>query len=1325
MPKARLSWPADLDLEGEKAYLLKGGFLTRIDEFDAPFFRVSPKEAELMDPQQRMLLELSWEVMEDAGYKPTDLEGSETGVYIGACHFEYRKLLEEQSITRDAYFSTGTSGSILANRLSYFYDFRGPSLMLDTACSSSLVAVHEAVRGIRQGVCDQALVGGVNLISSSVNVLSYDEAGLLSKDGVCYTFDERANGYVRGEGAGMLFLKRAKAAIRDKDSIHAIIKGSAVNHGGQASSLTAPNPQLQAQLISKALQDSGIPGDTIGYVEAHGTGTALGDPIEAEGLSQAFGRDGDKASEKRHIALGSVKSNLGHLEGAAGMAGLIKVVLSLRQKVIPQTINYRRLNPEIDLAPIFSISDQPRPWACFKDEQGSNIPRRAGVSAFGFGGANAHIILEEFPDVTAVKCLQEKNLFVLSAKNKQQLREYTKRFSIYISQVAEKKSFSVANMCYTLQVAREGMKERLAVVFSDLKNLQDALDQVSAGHDSVPGVLRTTSFSPAQVENMEHHYATTKQRMEVMLQNRELVKLAELWVNGHEVSWRRLYDEGVTMRINLPVYPFAKERYWIPKTDTAVTLNDSQDLVPVIHPLVQRVRSDFSEKRFYSTFTGDEFFLKDHIINGRRLLPGVAYLEMAREAVNNIMDIPNGDGKNVCLKDIVWSRPIVVDKQPVCVRIDLSPGNHGDILYEIHSESADKVRGAAMHGQGRAVFRPVSDSPTLNLSMLKSQCKALRFDAEEYYQAFKVMGIDYGPGHKGVEVVYVGDGLALAKLSLPASVREGASQFEMHPSILDSALQTTFAFAIGSGDFTPLLPFALDEVEIHDSCKLDMWAVVTRVDSGTVTNRIQKFDIDLCDESGNVSIRLKGYAPRHSDESAHLTGERNRIAPNKIESGRGEMLMLAPVWDDVEVQQGEVFPGAGDRVWIVGGKPADWEPILAQYPHARLLDVGPEDTIDIITKKIEALEVVEHIIWIAPDDDLIRLDEEILIEDQRRGVILGFRLVKALLGLEYDARELGWSIITVQTQPIHQHENVNPTHVSIHGFVGSMAKEYLNWNIRLVDVEKGHTWPIDEIFRIPPDSEGQAWVYRHKQWHRQQLIPMQIPQVSGDWYRTGGVYVVIGGAGGIGEAWSESMIRSHQAQIVWIGRRVEDDTIREKLNALGKLGPRPLYLSADATNLPALKEAYKTIKRHHTHINGVIHSALVLLDQSLMNMDEERFQKGLASKVDISVRLVQVFGKEALDFVMFFSSITAFTKVVGQSNYASGCVFKDTFGHQLGREWPCSVKVINWGYWGSVGIVATPGYRERMANSGIGSIEPDEAMQGLDTFLSGGINQVA
>lgn len=306
-----------------KEYLQEGGYLSGIDAFDAPLFRMSRREVELMDPQQRILLELCWELAENSGYKPSALSGSDTGVYIGACHFDYTNLLVQNNLSSNAHYSSGTSGSILPNRLSYFYNLQGPSMLLDTACSSSLVAVHEAVRAIRDGTCSKAIVGGVNLICSAENTLSYDDAGMLSKDAQCYTFDARANGYVRGEGAGLVLLKDLQTAIEDNDHIYSLIKGSAINHGGQASSLTAPNPEIQSKLIIKAMHDAGVDPKSIGYIEAHGSGTALGDPIECEGLKQAFQDTSQGKNKNPYCGLGSVKTNIGHLEAASGIAGLI------------------------------------------------------------------------------------------------------------------------------------------------------------------------------------------------------------------------------------------------------------------------------------------------------------------------------------------------------------------------------------------------------------------------------------------------------------------------------------------------------------------------------------------------------------------------------------------------------------------------------------------------------------------------------------------------------------------------------------------------------------------------------------------------------------------------------------------------------------------------------------------------------------------------------------------------------------------------------------------------------------------------------------------
>jgi len=1348
MPRDRWNWPADVDIAGEKAYLLRGGYLASVDEFDAPFFRISPKEAELMDPQQRILLELSWGVIEDAGYKPSSMQGSDTGVYIGACHFEYRKLLEASDFAKDAYLSTGSSGSIIANRISYFYNFQGPSILLDTACSSSLVAVHEAVRGIREGECQQALVGGVNIISNSVNVLSYDEAGMLSKDGTCFTFDERANGYVRGEGAGMVFLKTLEAARRDNDDIYAIIKGGAVNHGGQASSLTAPNPEAQAKLIFKALNDARIPAVTVGYIEAHGTATPLGDPIEVEGLKQAFmmGQQENSAADKgRCCGLGSVKSNLGHLEGAAGMAGLIKVLLSLKHKTIPASLNYKNINPDINLVSPFYIVEKATPWTPVTDDNGRAIPRRAGVSAFGFGGANAHIILEEFEKERLPEELAGPYVFVLSAKNELQLDAYVKRYLRYFDKTGNVSNPQLCQLSFTLQIAREALEQRLAVVFTTFEQLYDALIQFSTGKrarsDLYHGNIKRLSAESAMFIKGK----TAQASQENGLQQLALHDIARLWIAGVDIQWRYLYGTLIPSRIRLPSYPFAKERYWIPKQNNEPYSNERFDVsdsaagltsITAIHPLLHRgaanvtaqrissaslttkrastklfTKQPFTRAAFVTVLTGQEFFLDDHRVNGQRVLPGVAYLEMARAAVLQVTGRSASDGMK--LRDVVWIKPINVGRKPVQVYIELAPEDTGDFRYQIYSDAETAETSRIQHSEGLVSYSPVHERPCLDLQRIKTRCSQKILSANECYAAFSQIGIDYGPGHKAIEALYIGTGEAMAKLKLPASVFDNHEQFVLHPSLLDSALQASYAFMIASGNMTLSLPFALDECEIFHHCTPRMWAIIKQ--RSQLSSRQQGlFDIDVCDEKGVVCVRLKGYAPRILTEKAL-----SLAAP----------VMLTPVWDWVPVAKAPIdgFSGrrSSSRLVIVGDAEDNHKSLLQYYPHARVLGGHSSDSVDVIVQRLQQLGEIDHIVWVAPCLPLDSLIDEALIDAQNDGVLRCFRLIKALLSLHYDNNDLHWTVITTQTQPIYKDDQANPAHASLHGLIGSMAKEYVNWKVRLVDLASRRHWPLHEIVALPPDPQGNAWVYRRQQWHRQQLIPVQPTLADRQLYKQNGVYVVIGGAGGIGEAWSEFMIRHYHAQIIWLGRRPKDEAIQRKLNTLGELGCPPHYIAADATDNVALQKAYDEIKHRYSNVNGVVHSALVLSDQGLVNMEEERFKAGLEAKVDVSVRIAQVFKNEPLDFVMFFSSITAFTKAPGQSNYASGCVFKDTYAHQLAREWPCAVKVMNWGYWGSVGIVASAQYHEMMAKYGIGSIEPPEAMQALQTLLCGEIDQMA
>ncbi|MGY4996982.1 SDR family NAD(P)-dependent oxidoreductase [Streptomyces sp. 900105245] len=377
---------------------LRGGFLADVADFDAAFFRISPTEARLMDPQHRLFLETVWRTFEDAGYRPEDLAGTSTGVFVGVATSDYGELIARSGAPNEAHMATGVARSLVANRISHLLDLRGPSETVDTACSSSLVALHRAVGAVASGECDEAVAGGVSLALSPGLFGVFDRSGMLSPAGRCRTFDKDADGYVRGEGVGAVLLKPLDRAEADGDRVLAVVRGSAVNHCGRSPSLTAPNPRAQADVVVRAHRAAGIAPGTVTYVETHGTGTRLGDPIEAEGLKDAFSRlyadAGEPVPSEPHITLGSVKTNIGHLEAAAGIAGLLKVLLCMTHRTLPAHLHLREPNPflKLDGTP-FRIGTATAPWEGAKDEHG-RVTWRAGVSSFGFGGTNAHVVLE-------------------------------------------------------------------------------------------------------------------------------------------------------------------------------------------------------------------------------------------------------------------------------------------------------------------------------------------------------------------------------------------------------------------------------------------------------------------------------------------------------------------------------------------------------------------------------------------------------------------------------------------------------------------------------------------------------------------------------------------------------------------------------------------------------------------------------------------------------------------------------------------------------------------------------------------------------------------
>ena len=451
-----------------------GGFLEDVARFDAEFFGITPREAERIDPQQRLVLEVAWEALEDAGIAPDQLAGSRTGVFVGISHCDYDRIISRDLARLNIYNGAGSYTAIAANRVSYVLRLRGPSMTIDTACSSSLTAVHIACQSLLGGETSLALAGGVNLILTPHESIAISKARMFAADGRCKTFDAAADGYVRGEGCGMVVLKRLPDALRDGDTVRAVIRGSAVNQNGLSNGLMAPSGSAQQEVIRLALANAAIEPLRISYFEAHGIGTALGDSIEAKAIAAVLapGR-----SPSQPCFIGSAKTNFGHLEAAAGVAGLIKVVLCLQHREIVPHLHLRQLGPHVALDPtLFPIPTTCRSWP---NETGRRL---AGVSSFGFGGSNCHVILEEAEAPVRVAAAPERpvHLLTLAAKSEQALRALAQRYASYL---AAAPATSLADTCFTANTGRSKFDYRLAALAETAVALREQLDQYgTAGH---------------------------------------------------------------------------------------------------------------------------------------------------------------------------------------------------------------------------------------------------------------------------------------------------------------------------------------------------------------------------------------------------------------------------------------------------------------------------------------------------------------------------------------------------------------------------------------------------------------------------------------------------------------------------------------------------------------------------------------------------------------------------------------------------------------------------------------------------------------------------
>ncbi|PRA46425.1 SDR family NAD(P)-dependent oxidoreductase, partial [Paenibacillus sp. MYb67] len=681
------------------SYYQFGGFIDKIDEFDPLFFNLSPRQAEMMDPQARLFLETAWEACEDAGFRVERSQHHDAstgtrsvGVFAGVFWNHY-ELFASELTDRGVPTSLGVSAASVANMVSYCMNFHGPSLAVDTMCSSALTAIHLACESIRNEECEYALAGGVNVITHPHRYLFLKEAQLLSSDGRCRSFGEGGDGYVPGEGAGTVLLTSLRHAKEEGYSIYGVIKGSAINHGGKTSGPTVPDSTAQSEVIKEAFKRSGVDPRTVSYFETHGTGTSLGDPIEVQGLHKALA---DWSLPEQSCAIGSLKSNIGHLEAAAGVAALTKVLLQMKYNRIFPSLHAERLNPYIPFQHTpFYVEREGRDWRnvkadCNTPETG---PLRAGISSFGANGSNAHLVVEEYaPTVVNSGSNFESELPViipLSAKTQTSLLDHVRDMMNYLSTGEEHQNstatqeIKLSNLAYTLQVGREHMRYRVAFVVRSLEELQRKCAEYLESKDQGLGIGSLNSQVGYEGEVRHQEDAITEMfqsdedirtALQIWMNKKKLASIAEVWAKGITIEWKSMVQkDSKPTRISLPTYSFQRERYWVPMVHAKgeSVMAGSGKKAAVLHCMLHHNRSDLLRGQWYSSqFSGNEPFLSDHVVQGHKLLPAVVQLEMAQAAAAHAANW-SPRTHSLLLRHVMWSRTLIVGEEPVEVHLAL------------------------------------------------------------------------------------------------------------------------------------------------------------------------------------------------------------------------------------------------------------------------------------------------------------------------------------------------------------------------------------------------------------------------------------------------------------------------------------------------------------------------------------------------------------------------------------------------------------------------------------------------------------------------------
>ena len=1333
-------YDADPDQIG-KMYMRRGGFLAEVDQFDADFFGIAPREAISLDPQQRLLLEVSWEALEQAGITPGSLLGSQSGVFIGINNNDYAQLHVEtgSSESLDAYGFTGNTFSVAAGRLAYLLGLQGPALALDTACSSSLVAVHLACQSLRAGECRMALAGGVNLILSPRGNLVLSRMRALSPDGRCKTFDQAADGYGRGEGCGVVVLKRLSDAIADGDPILALIRGSAVNHDGRSSGLTAPNGLAQQALIRAALAHARVEPHQISYIEVHGTGTALGDPIEVEALAAALCHERPRDNP---LTISSVKTNIGHLEAAAGIAGLIKVVLALQHKQLPPHLHLNQLNSAISWDELsVRIPTELTPWVSLQED-----PRLAGVSSFGMSGTNAHLILAEphpmpAPRDSTVDCPERPlHLLTLSAKNQEALRALAARYTQYL-EIHPDASF--ADIGFTTNTGRSHFSHRLVILAASSAEAHQKLE--AFGDEATPvGLLQGSTPHTARHKVA---FLFTGQGSQYVGMGRQLYDT--------QPTFRRVLDqcdEILRDVLDAPllavIYPDLEEqeqggelhaKVKVQNADLNQTVYTQPALFALEYALAQLwmscgVQPDVvmghSVGEYVAACIAGVFSLEEGLNlvaeRGRLMqaLPssGAMAAVFANEAQVKAEIAPYGD--EIAIAAINGPKNTVISGRHAAMRTVLQRLNAAGIearslpvSHAFHSPLMEPMleafRSVAMTVQYSPPSIPVISNVTGAVMRGYARMQAeywCRHIHEPVRFAASLQTLQEQGCNRFVEIGPHPTLMGMGRLCLPdeagiwlPSLRRNQTDW--------SCLLTSLAILYGQGGAVNWLGFDQD----YSRCRVSSLP--------TYPFQRSRYWLTLPEHkaehiSTNALSHDWFYTLQWQSQRRPLTPQ--MLTPPTVKS-QGTWLIFADRNWGLSTALTAQFQERGQTCVLIFARDTygvdsagRWhiDP-TCQADYQRLLQDIQMDC------PIPCQGVIY--LWGLDSAPIEQTTEVSLQHDQVRCCQGALYLIQAIAVAELQPTRL-W-LITQNAQSVAQVSNdgtdaINITQAPLWGLGRVISLEHperwgglIDLDLTTMSLEVAAAALFNELWR--PEDDNQIVLRDHQRYvarlvHQPSpLVPLGTVPLTAE-----GTYLITGGLGGLGLQLTQWLIDQGARHLVLVGRRAPSGSTEQYLRQLEATGAHITVAQADVTHAQQVTELLDEIAQTLPPLKGILHLAGVLDDGVLLRQDWQRFANVMAPKVLGAWNLHTQTHGASLDFFILFSSVASLLGSPGQGNYAAANAFLDALA-QYRRGLGLPALSINWSPWGAVGMAAALGDLGEQRWTALG-LTPIELTQGFD-----------